>query len=179
MLASPLLVWAEDLPGELTDEAFWKMVLEFSEDGGYFRSDNFSSNEDLFQFVIPTLKQNTKPGGVYLGVGPEQNFTYIVALQPRIAFIFDIRRQNMLEHLMYKAMFEMAGDRSAFMSLLFSRPSPAGLDTASSADALFAAFPTFRPSRIASSRATASLSQRRISIASSTCTTRFMSPVRT
>ena len=39
-------------------------------------------------------------------------------------YVFDIRRQNMLEHLMYKAMFELAADRPAFMSLLWNRSTP-------------------------------------------------------
>src|SRR5690242_19936453 len=68
------------LPGELTDEAFWKLIEDFSESGGFFRSDNFVSNERQFQWVISDLKRSRPPGGVYLGVGPEQNFTYIAAL---------------------------------------------------------------------------------------------------
>jgi hypothetical protein len=95
------------------------------------------SNEDSSQFVIPTLKQITRPGGVYVGVGPEQNFTYIAAIRPRIAFIVDIRRDNMLEHLMYKALFELSADRADFVSRLFSRKRPAGLDENSTVNALF------------------------------------------
>ena len=45
---------------------------------------------------------------MYLGVAPDQNFTYIVAIQPRIAFIVDIRRGNLLQHLMYKAIIELS-----------------------------------------------------------------------
>src|SRR5438105_1435043 len=97
------LIAAETLPAQLSDEAFWSLVTDFSESGGFFRSDNFISNETLFQHVVGRLKENTRPGGVYLGVGPDQNFTYIVALQPRIAFIVDIRRQNMLEHQIGRA----------------------------------------------------------------------------
>ena len=78
------------------------MITDFSEAGGYFRSDNFLSNEAGYQHVIPLLKKSIRPGGVYLGVGPEQNFTYVVALEPKMAFIVDIRRQNMLEHLLIK-----------------------------------------------------------------------------
>src|SRR4029078_6428705 len=89
---SPLA--SEDLPKHVSDAAFWKLATDFSEPGGYFRSDNFVSNEEMFQVVLPDLKKTKKPGGVYLGVGPDQNFTYIVALQPKLAFIFDIRRQN-------------------------------------------------------------------------------------
>src|SRR5689334_3475181 len=77
---------AEPLPSKLSDEAFWKMITDFSEEGGYFRFENFVSNELGFQLVIPQLKEIAKPGGVYLGVGPEQNFTYITALEPKIAF---------------------------------------------------------------------------------------------
>src|ERR1700688_1316677 len=108
---APGFLAAEDLPKQLTDEAFWNLVTQFSESGGYFRSDNFVSNEMTFQYVIKDLKK-AKPGGVYLGVGPDQNFTYIVAMQPRMAIIFDIRRQNVMQHLMYKALIEMSSDRA-------------------------------------------------------------------
>jgi hypothetical protein len=100
------------------------------------------SNEREFQFVIPRLKETTKPGGAYLGVGPEQNFTYIAAVQPKIAFVFDIRRQNMLEHLMYKAIFEMSSSRADFISKLFSRKPASGLSEKSTVVALFQAYRT-------------------------------------
>src|SRR5262249_5003573 len=122
VFASPVV--AQSLPTKLSDSAFWKLVTDFSEPGGYFRSDNFVSNETTYQWVIPELLRTTKPGGVYLGVGPDQNFTYIVALKPKVAFIFDIRRQNMLTHLMYKALIESSSDRADFLSRLFSRARP-------------------------------------------------------
>src|SRR5262245_51803203 len=99
---------AEQLPTRLTDEAFWKLVTDFSEPDGRFVSDNFVSNELATQHVLSDLTQDRKAGGAYLGVGPEQNFTYIAALRPKIAFIIDIRRQNMIEHLMYKALIELS-----------------------------------------------------------------------
>jgi hypothetical protein len=86
----------ETLPSHLTDQEFWSMITTFSEPGGYFQSDNFLSNETGYQSVIPALLKTLNPGGVYIGVGPEQNFAYILALQPKIAFIIDIRQQNML-----------------------------------------------------------------------------------
>jgi len=135
----------KEIPAKLADTAFWKLVTDFSEPGGFFRSDNFVSNETMFQWVIPTLLRTTKPGGVYLGVGPDQNFTYIVALKPKISFIFDIRRQNMLTHLMYKALIEQSADRADFISRLFSRPRPPKLDTALTANALFTAFSVVPP----------------------------------
>lgn len=129
-----------EIPARLSDSSFWRLVTDFSEPGGFFRSDNFVSNETSFQYVIPELQRSTRQGGVYLGVAPDQNFTYLVALKPRIAFIVDIRRQNMIHHLMYKAMIEMAPDRAGFMSLLFARARPKGLDTDATAEVLFSAF---------------------------------------
>ena len=87
---------AAELPGRITDQEFWRMVTELSEPGGVFQQE-FMSNEDSAQFVIPALKQTTRRGGVYVGVGPEQNFTYMAAIQPKLAFVVDIRRENMLQ----------------------------------------------------------------------------------
>lgn len=145
LTAHAAAVAAQTLPTKLSDSAYWKLVTDFSEPGGYFRSDNFVSNETTFQWVIPELLRTTKPGGVYLGVGPDQNYSYIVALKPKIAIIFDIRRQNMLTHLMYKALIEASTDRADFISRLFSRPRPAGLDSTATAMAIFTAFAPVPP----------------------------------
>src|SRR6516164_4862407 len=117
---------ADTLPRELSDEAFWRLISDYSEESGTFRFE-YMSNEQEFQVVIPRLLQNRKTGGVYVGDGPEQNFTYIAALQPKMAFIVDIRRENMLEHLIYKAVFETSASRAEFLSKLFSRKLPPGL----------------------------------------------------
>src|SRR5437870_11696045 len=77
----------EALPQRLDDRTFWTLVSEFSEPNGFFRSDNLVSNELAFQQVIPVLQSQIAPVSAYLGVGPDQNFTYIAALKPRIAFI--------------------------------------------------------------------------------------------
>ena len=98
-----------------------------SEPDGFFRSDNLVSNELFMQRVIPDLTRTVRPGRVYLGVGPEQNFTYIAAIKPAMAFIVDVRRGNLQLHLMYKALFELSADRAEFVSRLFSLKRPAGL----------------------------------------------------
>ncbi|HKS04971.1 MAG TPA: hypothetical protein VJR92_01550 [Gemmatimonadaceae bacterium] len=128
------------IPDRIPDSTYWRMIEEFSEPSGYFSSDNFVSNEGELQYVLAELAPRTPKGGVYVGVGPEQNFTYIAAFQPRIAFICDIRRQNLLEHLMYKALFELSSDRADFLSRLWSRERPAGLTVLSSADTMAARF---------------------------------------
>ena len=138
--AAAASVPAAAIPAQISDADFWRMINEFSEPGGYFRSDNLVGNELTLQEVIPLLTKETSPNGVYMGVGPDQNFTYIVALKPKIAFVVDIRRQNMLQHLLYKSLLERSADRADFLSKLFSRPRPAGVDTASSAETLFRAF---------------------------------------
>src|SRR5215831_21082990 len=120
----PLARAAETLPAQLSDQEFWKLSTESSEPDGTFRSDNLLSNELYFQYVIPDLVKTAKSERVYMGVGPEQNFTYIAALKPKMVFIVDIRRGNLDLHLMYKAIFEMSKDRADFVSLLFSKKRP-------------------------------------------------------
>src|SRR5579871_1161460 len=90
---------ADTIPARLSDEEFWKLSQDMSEPNGQFRSDNILSNEIYFQYVIKELVAKTQPNGVYLGVGPEQNFTYIAAIKPKIAFITDVRRGNLDMHL--------------------------------------------------------------------------------
>lgn len=137
-------VATETLPARLTDKEFWKLIEDFSEPDGTFQSDNLVSNERPFQHVVPALRQ-MKRGGVYLGVAPDQNFTYIVALEPRIAFIVDIRRGNLHAHLMYKAIIELSETRAEFVSRLFSRPRPKEVTLTSTAADLFAAFEAAPP----------------------------------
>jgi hypothetical protein len=131
---------AAGLPSSLTDQEFWRLSVDASEASGYFRSENLTSNEMEFQYVIPDLVGRTHPGNVYLGVGPEQNYSYIAAVRPSMAIIFDIRRGNLLLQLMYKAIFEMAKDRADFVSLLFSRARSSGLGADSTVTELFFKF---------------------------------------
>lgn len=128
------------IPSRLDDSDFWALSARLSEPGGYFRSDNFVSNEGELQYVIPELLEGVPRGRPYVGVGPEQNFTYIVALEPQVAFIVDIRRQNLVLHLMYKALMELSSDRATFVSRLLSRRVPPDLETDASVTELFARF---------------------------------------
>jgi hypothetical protein len=130
----------DPIPASLSDAEFWRISEQLSETNGYFQSDNLVSNETTLSTVAADLATRVKPGGVYLGVGPEQNFTYITAIRPRIAFITDIRRGNLHMHLMYKALFELSSDRADFFGRLFSKPRPAGLNAQSSAADLMNAY---------------------------------------
>jgi len=142
---------SEALPQRLDDRTFWMLASEFSEASGTFRSDNLVSNETVFQYVIPTLQQTLGPVSAYVGVGPDQNFTYIASLKPRIAFIVDIRRQNMMLHLMYKALIEMSPTREEFLARLFSRPPP-NLETSVTANVLLDAFTHLDPDPVSFER---------------------------
>lgn len=128
---------AQLLPTRLDDSTFWRLMREYSEPGGTFRSENLVSNETSLQWVIPELTRRVAPGGVYLGVAPDQNFTYIAALRPSIAFIVDIRHQNAMQHLMYKALIETSATRAEFLARLFARAPLTIVDSASSAAQLF------------------------------------------
>lgn len=130
----------ESLPSKLSDQEFWKLVTDFSEPNGFFRSDNLLSNEVWLQYVVPDLQRTVKAGRVYLGVGPEQNFTYIAAVRPKMAFIVDVRRGNRDLHLLYKALFELSADRAEFVSRLFSKPRPDGLTAKSTIQQIIAGY---------------------------------------
>jgi len=136
----PVRLDAASLPARLADREFWRLSAESSEPDGSFRSDNLLSNESGFQFVVPELTRVARPGRVYMGVGPEQNFTYIVATRPVMAIIVDVRRGNLDLQLMYKALFELSADRAEFVSRLFAKPRPAGLTARSTAKEIFAAY---------------------------------------
>jgi hypothetical protein len=146
-LVTPSPLAAEQLPARLTDAEFWRLASEYSEPDGTFHSENLVSNEIRFQTVLPTLVQKAVPGRAYVGVGSEQNFTYIAAVRPTVVFIVDIRRGNMDLHLIYKALFEMSADRAEFVSRLFSLPRPAGLSAASTAQEIFTAYSQVAPSQ--------------------------------
>ena len=147
MFRTPAPVEGRNAPLRLSDREFWEMSSTMSEADGTFHSENLVSNEADFQRLIPSLEKAAVPGRVYLGVGSEQNFSYIAAVRPSFAMIVDVRRGNLDLHLLYKAVFELSADRADFVSRLFSRPRPAGLTRDSSAAAIFAAFAAVAPSR--------------------------------
>ncbi len=115
------------------DTSFADLVNKLSEPDQHFFSDNYISNETSYLHVADGLAKSTTAGGAYIGVGPEQNFTYIALTRPKIAFIVDIRRENMVLHLLYKAIFQRASSRSHFLALLVGRPHDAASEPGESA----------------------------------------------
>lgn len=132
------------MPAAMSDREFWTLSEAVSEPPGTFSlSENLVSNEP---HVAENVRWLRPSGGVYVGVGPEQNFSYIAKLRPTIAFIVDIRRENRNLHLLYKALFELSADRPDFVSRLFSRPRPVRLASAASVDEIFRQYETVPPS---------------------------------
>ena len=109
--------------------AFSALSDQLSEPNGDFDTDNLISNESSYLHVMPALEQGGVTGGVYVGVGPDQNFSYIARIRPASAFIIDIRRDNLLLHLLFKALFAASRNRTEFLSLLTGRAAPDRLDT--------------------------------------------------
>ena len=109
--------------------AFAALSDQLSEPNGDFDTDNLISNESSYLHVMPALEQGGVAGGVYVGVGPDQNFSYIARIRPTAAFIIDIRRDNLLLHLLFKALFAASRNRTEFLSLLTGRTAPDRLDT--------------------------------------------------
>ena len=125
-LLAGLLLAASPAPAQRTaaDTSFAAVVARLSEPGGYFDTDNLISNEASYLHVMGELERRGIRGGVYLGVGPDQNFSYIARIRPAYAIIVDIRRDNLLEHLLFKALFELSRDRAEYLGLLLARPVP-------------------------------------------------------
>jgi hypothetical protein len=109
---------------KLADSTFARIISGFSEPDRFFDTDNLISNEGSYLDVASTLDSLSIRGGAYLGVGPDQNFSYLARIRPRIAFLIDIRRDNLLEVLWYKALFHVAKSRVEFLAHLFGRPPP-------------------------------------------------------
>jgi hypothetical protein len=112
----------EPVPTRLSREEFAHLVDQLSEEDGYFWSNNYISNETSYLHALGSLNQLGVKNGVYVGVGPNQNFSYIADIQPRLAFVIDIRRDNMLEHLLFKLLMERAETRQEYLSFLTGRP---------------------------------------------------------
>jgi hypothetical protein len=118
----------------IDDATVARLVADLSEPGGYFDTDNLVSNERSYLHALDAIRETGTVGGAYVGVGPDQNFSYIAAVRPHVAYLVDIRRDNALQHLLYKALFALSRNRLEFLALLTGRAVPADLATWDDAD---------------------------------------------
>src|SRR4051812_12878964 len=114
--------------GPQQSSAFASTIAALSERPGYFDTDNLISNERSYLQVVPELKRRGVRGGAYIGVGPDQNFSYISEVRPSVAFIIDVRRDNLLLHLLFKALFHISDSRVEYLGHLLGRPLPPAVD---------------------------------------------------
>src|SRR5262249_21606646 len=124
LTATLFLMFVVPMAAAKDHKEFAALSARLSEPGGFFDSDNLISNETSYLHVFGKLTEMKVKGGVYLGVGPDQNFTYIAKIRPTRAIIIDIRRDNLLHHLLFKTLFAEAKDRIEYLSLLFGKPFP-------------------------------------------------------
>jgi hypothetical protein len=110
--------------GAVQPATFAARIAALSEPGGYFDTDNLISNETSYLTVVPELRAAGVRGGAYLGVGPDQNFSYIAVIRPSLAVLVDIRRDNLLLHLLFKALFAESATRVAYLAQLCGRQVP-------------------------------------------------------
>ena len=106
----------------LSTAEFARLVDSLSEPGGYFDTDNLISNEASYLHVTGALARMGVRGGAYIGVGPDQSFSYIASTRSEVAFIVDIRRDNLLQHLLFKALFAASRTRADYLALLLGMP---------------------------------------------------------
>ena len=112
---------ATELPA-LSDREWAALVLSLSEEGGFFDTDNLISNEGSYLHAVGPLRRLR--GGAYIGVGPDQNFSYVAAARPAVAFVVDIRRDNLLHHLLLRGLLALSANRAEYLSRLHGRAIP-------------------------------------------------------
>jgi hypothetical protein len=106
-------------PSLAADEWLW-LQRACSERGGSFFSDNLVSNESSYLQAAAELVAQPK-GLAYVGVGPEQTLSYLALLEPALAFVVDLRRDNARLHWLYKGLFLAAETRAEWLALLLGR----------------------------------------------------------
>ncbi len=116
----PLLRLA-DVVFPARDETMAQVVAHLAEPESGPPADNLLSNEDSVFRISDQVRAQAPGGGVYLGVGPDQNFSLIAPSQPKLAFVIDFRRRNTLLHLVHKALLSLADSRVNYLTRLLAR----------------------------------------------------------
>jgi len=112
------------------------------EPDGTFQDDNFTSNETEYAEFAALLEASGPRGGAYIGVGPEQNFSYMVAIRPKISFIRRHPAPGGDAAPDVQGDLRVVGGPRGVHLALFSLPRPAALDAHSTIEEIWRAFPT-------------------------------------
>ena len=103
-------------------------------------ADNLVTNEDSVPRIAGEIAAQVPPDQGYLGVGPDQNFTYIAHSRPALSVIVDYRRKNRLLHLLHKAFFALSPTRADYLRHLTAMHPRVKVGVDSTAESLIAAF---------------------------------------
>jgi hypothetical protein len=117
-IAEPAPAKVDD-PKLMPDEEVGPLIARLSEKPGDFPSENYVSNELSLMDVGDDLRAPALKGRAYVGVGPEQNYTYLGILEPKVAYVVDVRRNNLLEHMFFRGCFEKATTPAELLAALF------------------------------------------------------------
>jgi len=108
----------------VADTTFAGTIARLSEAPGFFDSDNLISNETSYLHAVTKLRESGVSGGAYVGVGPDQSFSYVAEIRPTVVYMIDIRRDNMIMHLLLKALFERSRNRLEYLCRWTGRQVP-------------------------------------------------------
>lgn len=90
-------------------------------------ADNLMTNEDSLASVMDQIRSESPPGTVFLGVGPDQNYTFIATARPIEAYLLDYRKKNQLLHLMHLALIAKSPNRIDYLENYWARRVKVGL----------------------------------------------------
>ncbi|RLT14098.1 MAG: hypothetical protein DWI24_03455 [Planctomycetota bacterium] len=114
--------WHAVLAGQESSNTFGARIQAL--DGpatGPASADNLMTNEDSIASVVDQIAKEVPPRQVYLGVGPDQNYTLMAHARPENCYVIDFRKKNQLLHLFHKALVEISTSRIQYLENFWAR----------------------------------------------------------
>ena len=124
-LALPLLLASGNLSARADDakKRASRLIQQLGDKPvGPASADNLMTNEDSIASVVDEIDSKVPAGQVYLGVGPDQNFTLMTHARPAAGFIIDYRRKNQLLHFLHQALLQISESRIEYLENFWARP---------------------------------------------------------
>ena len=122
-------VAADSLPASLTDQEFWKLIARLLRAERLLPLRQPAVERDLASSTSSRscCSRRSRAASTWASA-PSRTSPTSPRTKPAMVFIVDVRRGNLDLQLMYKALFELSADRADFVSRLFSKKRPDGLD---------------------------------------------------
>lgn len=93
----------------------WRHMVSTLSLPGASSSPGYVCQNGSYLQVAKSLVARAPADGVYIGVGQDENLSYIALTRPVLALVVGSNHDQLLLQLMYKALFEIAADRQAFL----------------------------------------------------------------